>query len=123
MFSHHVPACRHLLILTSVLLVGGSLRAASRDWENEQVIGINKEPGRVFSLPFASRDAALGKSWEESSRVRLLNGTWKFHYAKRHDLRSTDFFHEGFDTSSWNDIELPASWQTQGFGVPIYVNQ
>jgi beta-galactosidase len=121
--SYRISFRHRLLFLAGVFLVGNPLHATAPDWENEQVIGINKEPGRVFSLPFATRIAAIGKSWEESSRVRMLNGTWKFHYAKRHDLRATGLSHEETDTSGWSDIRVPASWQTQGFGVPIYVNQ
>jgi len=97
--------------------------ADAPDWENEQVIGINKEPGRVFSLPFAEHDAAVHLDWHKSSRVQMLNGTWKFHHAKRHDLRPTEFHETTFDDSAWSDIRVPANWQTQGFGVPIYCNQ
>ncbi|GAA4458012.1 glycoside hydrolase family 2 TIM barrel-domain containing protein [Novipirellula rosea] len=112
-----------LMVPFTIIVLSSSLFAASPDWENEQVIGINKEPGRVFSLPYPDRDAAISQDWQESARVQMLNGQWKFYYAKRHDLRPTDFFTESFDDSDWSDIQVPASWQTQGFGVPIYCNQ
>lgn len=93
------------------------------DWENEEVIGINKLPGRVFSMPYASTRAALQGDWQDSPYVKLLNGTWKFHYVKTPQQRPLDFYTKDFDSSAWNTIEVPGNWQTQGYGIPIYTNQ
>ena len=92
------------------------------DWENETVIGINKEPGRVFSVPYGTRDEAKSAAWRESSQVRLLNGAWKFRYSKRPEDRPAEFYRTDFDTSDWDDIQVPGNWQTQGYGTPIYTN-
>ncbi|MCA9257854.1 MAG: discoidin domain-containing protein [Planctomycetales bacterium] len=97
-------------------------QAASPDWENEAVIGVNKLPGRVFSPPYATAEEARSAAWRSSSRLASLNGAWKFHYAKRPEERPTTFFEPDFDASGWADIDVPGNWQTQGFGVPIYTN-
>jgi len=104
------------------LLAAASLASAA-DWENEQVTGINKEPARVFSLPFVDRQEALGSDWRESSRVFSLNGDWRFHFAKRPEDRPRDFFQPGADLSESGTIKVPGNWQIQGHGIPIYVNQ
>ncbi|TWT80202.1 Beta-galactosidase [Planctomycetes bacterium CA13] len=122
MFARLSVSLLACLIATSFVATAADSANKQADWENERVIGINKESGRVFSLPFADRSQAMEKRWQESSNVKLLNGTWKFHYAKRHDLRPTDFYQEAFDVSDWSDIKVPSSWQTLGFGAPLYVN-
>ncbi|NWK55021.1 discoidin domain-containing protein [Verrucomicrobiaceae bacterium N1E253] len=92
------------------------------DWENAEIFQINKEPGRVFSLPFASKEGALKKDWLKSDYVLSLNGTWKFNYVKKPEDRPVDFYKESFDVSKWADIKVPSNWQLQGFGIPIYEN-
>lgn len=110
------------LVVSVVASQWGSVSGAQPDWENEQVIGRNKEPGRVFSVPFSSKDEARQSAWRDSSQVKMLNGTWKFHYSKRPEDRPEEFYQPGFDTQDWDTIQVPGNWQTQGFGVPIYTN-
>ncbi|QDU56040.1 glycoside hydrolase family 2 TIM barrel-domain containing protein [Aeoliella mucimassa] len=98
------------------------LAAESHDWENPHTIGINKLPGRVFSMPYATATEALKTPWRDSSQVQSLNGAWKFHYSKRPEDRPVDFFKSDFDTLAWENIQVPGNWQTQGYGVPIYTN-
>ena len=84
------------------------------DWENPQVVGINKLPYHsTLTLP---SERALHPEWLS------LDGSWQFHWAKNPDERPTDFFREGYDTSSWPTIEVPGTWQLQGYGKPIYTN-
>lgn len=112
-----------LTLATSVLAQNAqNTESGKHDWENEQVIGINKEAGRVFSLPFLDEAEAEQGDWLKSSYVHPLNGMWKFHYVKRPDQRPKDFYKASYDVSQWADIKVPGNWQTQGFGVPIYTN-
>lgn len=92
------------------------------DWENAEIFEINKEPGRVFSLPFASKEGALQKDWMKSDYVFSLNGSWKFNYVKKPEDRQIDFYKDSYDVSKWADIKVPSNWQLEGFGVPIYEN-
>ena len=105
------------------MITPSPVAADAPDWENEAVFGINKEPGRVFSMPFASKENALSKDWLESAYVHSLNGDWKFNYVKRPEKRPVDFYKTDYDVSGWKTIKVPGNWQTQGYGVPIYVNQ
>jgi beta-galactosidase len=86
------------------------------EWENHTIIDINKEKAHVAFTPF---DAADGES---SSRIKNLNGVWKFQYTDKPDDRSKDFFTQNFDDSKWADIQVPSNWEIQGFGIPIYTN-
>lgn len=85
------------------------------DWENPQVVGINKEPYHsTLTLP-SQREGH--KEW------RSLGGKWKFHRSPDPSSRPIDFFTEGFDSSGWSTITVPGTWQLQGYGTPIYTNQ
>ena len=86
----------------------------SHDWENQQLIGINKLPYHA-SLTLPS-ERALHAEWMS------LDGTWRFHWSPKPNLRPADFYREGFDTRSWSEIQVPGTWQLQGFGKPIYTN-
>ena len=98
-----------------------SLKAAP-DWETAEIFEINKEPGRVFSMPFASKKAALSKDWMDSKYVHSLNGQWKFNYVKKPEDRPVDFYKNDYDVSGWDEIKVPSNWQLEGYGVPIYEN-
>ena len=32
------------------------------------------------------------------------------------------FFENEFDASAWDEIPVPANWEVEGYGTPIYVN-
>lgn len=51
-----------------------------------------------------------------------LNGTWKFNWVKDADSRPTDFWKTGFNDKGWDDLQVPAVWELNGYGDPIYVN-
>jgi len=96
---------------------------AVNDWENEQVIGINKLDTYATSIPFSSfKDAAKGVQ-KQSPFYETLNGKWKFNWVKEPSLRPVEFHKDSYDTSGWDDISVPSNWQVQGYGTPIYVNQ
>jgi len=95
--------------------------AETRDWENPAVTGINKEPPHATLMPFASmRQADLGK--EKSPFFMSLNGKWKFQWAPAPEKAPADFYRPDFNDLQWDEIEVPSSWQMQGFGKPIYTN-
>lgn len=57
------------------------------------------------------------------SKSQLLSGTWKFFHTGSPLLGPRDFFCKGFDTSDWDDIQVPGMWQLQNFGKgPQYTN-
>ena len=85
-----------------------------RDWENPQVMGINKEDYHV-TLTLPSRKS-------ECSEIISLNGNWKFNWVGNPSERPEDFYREDFDASGWDEIAVPGNWQMQGYGIPIYTN-
>src|SRR6266478_653119 len=117
-------SARHLLISAYALL--GFLASAWADpapeWENEQVVEINREPPRATFVPYPDTNGALGGNREASPFFMSLNGGWRFHWVPTPDQRPADFYKADFDDSSWATIEVPSNWEMKGYGVPIYVS-
>ena len=110
------------LALAAGLMTSGA-KGQDRDWEDPQMVGRNKEPGRATFLPYADAASARKATREASPFHQSLNGKWKFNWAPRPSKRPTDFYRPSFDVSGWKDIPVPSNWQIQGYGVPIYCNQ
>ncbi|HEC38078.1 hypothetical protein LCGC14_0617350 [marine sediment metagenome] len=93
-----------------------------KDWENSEIIGLNKEPAHNTLIPFQDTDSALQGTNEGSNFYKSLNGNWKFNWVRRPEDRPKNFYDLDFDTSKWSEIPIPSNWQMQGYGVPIYTN-
>lgn len=111
---------RFIAICAFMLLVSAG-HAQHKEWENQRINQINREPIHAHFVPYASEKAALQKD-PSAERRSSLNGTWKFNFAKTPSSRPEAFYKEGFDVSGWKDIEVPGSWELQGFDAPIYTD-
>ena len=96
--------------------------SATPDWENPEVIGINKEPARCTAIPYAGRTSAIRCERNRSQYYKSLNGKWDFKWSSKPADRPLDFYKVDFDARGWDLINVPENWQTQGFGRPIYLN-
>ena len=112
---------RQFYITAYALLTCLLVQAQPKEWENQRVNQINREPIHAHFVPYASEKAALAKD-ASAERRHSLNGTWKFHFAKNPDSRPATFYEEGFDVSGWKNIDVPGSWELQGFDAPIYTD-
>lgn len=97
--------------------------AVHKDWEDPQVVGINKRAGHAPLGAYPDAQAALACLKGTSPFVRSLNGTWRFHLAAGPEAVPHDFSGVDFDDSAWDGITVPGNWQLQGFpDNPIYTN-
>jgi len=87
---------------------------------NHKIFEENKLPPRATYFGFES-DTVLKK--EKSKRFIDLNGDWKFHWVKDPKQRPTTFQNEKYDDSDWTTIPVPANWEVEGFGHPIYLDE
>ncbi|MGE5943191.1 MAG: sugar-binding domain-containing protein, partial [Flavobacteriales bacterium] len=113
---------RFPVVIAILFLTINSIFAQQHDWENEQVIGINKELAHSNYIPYATIDQAVADYANESPYYQSLNGTWKFNWVKSPDLRPIDFYKPDFRVNYWDDISVPSNWQIKGYGIPIYTN-
>ena len=113
--------CR-LLMMLAMASVGSRSAAEQPDWENQQVLGRNKEPAHATLAPYATAEQALGGVPSASPYVHSLNGAWRFRWAPNPAERPRGFQDPDYDVSAWGEIDVPSNWQTRGYGVPIYTN-
>ncbi|MGN1265896.1 MAG: beta-galactosidase, partial [Muribaculaceae bacterium] len=113
-----------LIALIAALQLGGASVAADTKpyWQDLAVTSVNTEPARSSFMTFGSRENALTGDYNRSEYYRLLNGTWKFFYAKRAAEVPAGITDANVDISKWNDIKVPGNWELQGYGDAIYTN-
>jgi beta-galactosidase len=87
--------------------------------ENEQVISENKLDTHASFSSFTSEDTAIHSINEFK---QILDGIWKFNWVRDPKDRPQNFMIPTEDVSNWSNIKVPANWEVEGFGVPIYVN-
>ncbi|RKR84321.1 beta-galactosidase [Mucilaginibacter gracilis] len=87
-------------------------------WENASVDGINRDPSRATAYSFSSVNDALTLDREKSGRMISLNGLWDFSFAYKPADAPQDFYKSR--VSGWKKIEVPSSWEMQGYDKPIY---
>lgn len=83
------------------------------DWENHHVLQINREPARAAFTPFHVQkgDCSI-----------CLDGTWKFRWTPVPDERIVEFYQTDFNDKDWVGFPVPANWEVNGYGTPIYVS-
>src|SRR5208337_4398201 len=112
-----------ILVLSALApLLPGQQAVTPPEIENEQILGINKEPYHATLMPYKDRTEALAANRAASSFAQSLNGQWKFHWVPRPEERPVDFYKPGFDVSGWKEIPVPSNMEVQGYGTPIYTN-
>ena len=85
---------------------------SDNDWENFNVLHINRLPSAANFMGYPTKELALQGDKSQSPYFQSLNGTWKFHFVPRSDERPMDFFQKGYDVSGWDDIKVPSNWGT-----------
>ncbi|MHC4461944.1 MAG: beta-galactosidase, LacZ type [Planctomycetota bacterium] len=120
-----------LLVVVIPLTLAGCSRQQSRvatvdlmtpDWENPEVVGINKEPGHCTLIPYPDIRMALKADRRASPFYKSLNSNWKFHWVRKPADRPVDFYKPEYDVSHWYEMPVPSNWQMHGYGIPIYLN-
>ena len=104
---------KQLLLTISLLVSCVAFAEGHHDWEDNHVLQINREPARAYFIPFGER---------KGDRMLSLNGQWQFRWTKTPEERIKDFYRTDFDDSGWTQFPVPANWEVNGYGTPIYVS-
>lgn len=106
--------------------------AGSDPWQDATITNINRMPMTAHYLPFTSEHAAVAqlKMYDarrfqlntQTERRRSLDGVWKFKLVKKPSLALNDFFKPSYNVNDWQNINVPGSWELQGFDAPIYTD-
>lgn len=93
------------------------------EWQNDPLVtGINRLDSRATFMPFENLDEAKKGEGKLSSRYFDLCGKWKFRLFDTYRDRILSFADTDFDSSEWDEIPVPSSWQMEGYDFPIYAN-
>lgn len=85
--------------------------------ENPHILHVNTEPDRNYYIPFEpDQNPFLHR--EQSGRLTLLNGIWKFTYYESVLDIPNDFLQKSAETT----MQVPMNLELQGFGSPAYIN-
>ena len=98
-------------VLPLVLFAFIPMQAQHHDWENHQILHINREQPRASFFSYAL---------QAGDRQLSLDGLWKFNWTPTPDKQPEDFHRTDFDDASWQTFPVPADWEMNGFGTPIY---
>ena len=106
---------RQVLLALSFIICHLSLCKAQvhHDWEDNHVLQVNREPARAYFIPYGVN---------KGDRMLSLNGDWKFRWTKTPDEMIMDFYQTDYDVSTWKTLAVPAVWEVNGYGTPIYVS-
>lgn len=111
-------------LMTGLLAIFALTASAQtfQEWRNPEINAVNRAPMHTNYFAFENADAAKKAVKEKSANYMTLNGTWKFNWVKDADSRPTDFWKTGFNDKGWDNLQVPAVWELNGYGDPIYVN-
>ena len=114
----------------------GNHGSFSVSWiSNENKVGDYKETAHATFVPYATTaemkaDAYYDKPWltPEKAEYMSLNGTWKFNFLRSNTTTpnntfiSEQYYADTYNTSSWDDIRVPLSWEMANYSKPVYTN-
>ena len=93
-----------------------------KHYENLNVLHENTMPYRAYYMPASKFMGALVHDRENSDRIQMLNGNWKFRfYESIYDLEEK-FYEEDADLSGFGEIQVPGIWQNYGYDSHQYTN-
>ena len=104
------------ITLAAMLLSALTAAAQPRqhDWENQHVLQINRQPARAAFIPYFAK---------AGDRSMSLNGEWFFRWTPTpEDKAAEGFWRADYDASAWASFPVPANWEVNGYGTPIYAS-
>src|SRR5690349_7296425 len=109
-------------LLPTILFTAVAALSQQPAWLDEKRNEENRLPMHASFHAFESEAAAKKGAWEASANYISLNGNWKFLWAESPGALPKNFEALSFDDSKWSHFPVPANWEVNGYGYPIYVN-
>ena len=99
-----------LISFFAAVSLNAQTEAELNAWNDVNVYEINRLYPRTNVIP-------VGEQWSQ-----CLNGDWKFKWVDSPSKAPADFYKEDYNVSLWKTIKVPANWELNGYGTPVYVN-
>ena len=93
-----------------------------KEWQDPAINAVNRAPMHSSYFAYESAQAATVGQKETSDNFMSMNGWWKFFWVSDAEARPTDFWKVDYNDKGWDDMKIPAVWELNGYGDPIYVN-
>ena len=116
------------ILLTVMSLTSLADAQTMKEWDDPAITHLNREEAHTTSIPVKDMLAVDANSIESSPYYMSLNGTWKFKWVADPSKRPSGFEKTTFNDSSWDNIDVPATWQVYGvrhnknWDKPLYCN-
>jgi beta-galactosidase len=114
---------RYLLLLACcVTFTVNAVAQSFTEWHDPAVNAINRAPMHASYFAYENEALARMGAREHSANFMSLNGLWNFSWVRHADQRPVCFFEVDYDDSLWDQLDVPAIWEVNGYGDPLYVN-
>jgi beta-galactosidase len=109
-----------------ILLSGAAVPTAAAErrpeWDDPAVVRTGAERARATFTTYPSVELARSPGRVPSPWAVSLSGEWRFNWSPDPASRPAGFERTDYDDSAWQRIRVPANWEIEGHGVPIYTN-
>lgn len=91
-------------------------------YSDPAITHVNTQASRAYYIPFSTAKNAISRQKEESDRVTLLNGNWKFSYFPNQYEMDEKMLLPEYDDSQMDELPVPSVWQMYGYDHHQYTN-
>ncbi|MGO4773394.1 glycoside hydrolase family 2 TIM barrel-domain containing protein [Flavobacterium sp. W22_SRS_FK3] len=91
-------------------------------WQNEKINEDNRALMHASYYVFENEAVAVKNDYRSSKNYLDLNGIWKFKYVDSPGDLPTAFEKGSFNDDDWDNFKIPANWDVNGYGYPVYTN-
>ena len=91
--------------------------------KDHTVFGVNKMKAHADFFAFETASLSRENKPIRSNRYISLNGNWRFYWVRSPEDRIKNFYENNLIDSEWKTIPVPANWEVEGYGHPIYLDE
>lgn len=107
-------------VLVSLSLSLCCMAQTFTEWKEPEINEHNRMPMHTDYFAYENKSIALDGKKELSENFMSLNGKWNFNWVKDSDARPVGFWAIDFNDKGWDKIDVPAMWEMNGYGAPLY---
>jgi len=89
-------------------------------WLDETITEENRLPMHTDFVTFPQESQIINSDWRGSSAYLSLNGSWKFKWVNSPSKLPANFESLTYDDRHWDNFQVPANWELNGYGFPMY---
>lgn len=90
------------------------------EWREPEINEFNRMPMHTDYFAYKEKSIAMEGRKELSENYMSLNGRWNFNWVKDSDARPVGFWKRDYNDKGWDKIDVPAMWELNGYGEPLY---